>query len=45
LYIQRNDVISIRCRVAADVKVNFARFRPFPFWNRVREAFIGIDKH
>jgi NAD+ kinase len=43
LYIQRSDVISIRCRVAADVKVNFARFRPFPFWNRVREAFIGID--
>lgn len=44
LYIQRSDVISIRCRVAADVKVSFARFRPFPFWNRVREAFIGIDR-
>jgi NAD+ kinase len=43
LYIQRSDVISIRCRVAADVKVSFARFRPFPFWNRVREAFIGFE--
>ncbi|MBP1993078.1 NAD kinase [Paenibacillus eucommiae] len=43
LYIQRSDVISIRCRVATDVKVKFARFRPFPFWNRVREAFIGLD--
>jgi NAD+ kinase len=43
LYIQRSDVISIRCRVAANEKVSFARFRPFPFWNRVREAFIGFD--
>lgn len=43
LYIQRSDIISIRCRVAADVKVKFARFRPFPFWNRVREAFIGYE--
>lgn len=42
-YIQRSDVQSIRCRVAADLKVKFARFRPFPFWNRVREAFIGYD--
>ncbi|MNI09999.1 putative inorganic polyphosphate/ATP-NAD kinase [compost metagenome] len=43
LYIQRSDVISIRCRVAVDVKVSFARFRPFPFWNRVRDAFIGYN--
>lgn len=43
LYIQRSDVISIRCRVAANVKVRFARFRPFPFWNRVRDAFIDFD--
>ncbi len=33
---------SIRCSVA-DQKVNFARFRPFPFWKRVREAFIGLN--
>lgn len=33
---------SIRCSVAAQ-KVSFARYRPFPFWNRVREAFIGYD--
>ncbi|MEW9700615.1 NAD kinase [Paenibacillus sp. SI8] len=43
LYMQRNDVVSIRCHVASDVKVKFARFRPFPFWNRVREAFIGYE--
>jgi NAD+ kinase len=43
LYIQRTDIVSIRCRVAADVKVNFARFRPFPFWSRVREAFIDYE--
>lgn len=43
LYLQRNDVVSIRCRVAANVKVKFARFRPFPFWNRVREAFVGLE--
>ena len=36
----RSDVKSIRCMVAQQ-KVNFNRFRPFPFWNRVREAFIG----
>jgi NAD+ kinase len=42
LNMQRNDLISIRCRVA-DQKIHFSRFRPFPFWNRVREAFIGFD--
>jgi NAD+ kinase len=41
LSIRRNDLISIRCRVAANKKVNFTRYRPFPFWNRVRDAFIG----
>ncbi|MEW9104551.1 NAD kinase [Paenibacillus sp.] len=35
---------SIRCRVA-DQKVTFIRYRPFPFWNRVREAFLGYDEH
>lgn len=37
-----NDVVSIKCFVS-DQKVQFARYRPFPFWNRVRNAFIGID--
>jgi len=45
LYMQRNDVVSIRCRVAAHVKVKFARFRPFTFWNRVREAFVGYAEN
>ncbi|KIL42434.1 inorganic polyphosphate kinase [Gordoniibacillus kamchatkensis] len=43
LYVQRGDVVSIRCRVAPDIKVRFARFRPFPFWSRVREAFIATN--
>jgi len=42
LHMHRPDLISLRCRVARQ-KVRFARFRPFPFWNRVREAFIGYD--
>jgi len=37
--IQRNDIRSIRCSVS-DRKICFARYRPFPFWNRVREAFL-----
>ncbi|WP_019534400.1 NAD kinase [Paenibacillus ginsengihumi] len=44
LYIQRNDIVSIRSMVAAGKKVKFARFRPFPFWSRVREAFIGFER-
>ncbi|MFD0961183.1 NAD kinase [Paenibacillus chungangensis] len=36
------DIRSIRCSVASNV-VSFARYRPFPFWNRVREAFLGYD--
>ncbi|WP_314002551.1 NAD kinase [uncultured Paenibacillus sp.] len=40
--IQRNDIRSIRCNVS-DKKVCFARYRPFPFWNRVREAFLDYD--
>lgn len=39
-----DDVESIRVQVA-DVKVRFARLRPFPYWKRVREAFIGHDVH
>jgi NAD+ kinase len=42
LHEQRSDLLSLRCRVAGQ-KVRFARFRPFPFWNRVRDAFIGYD--
>lgn len=40
---QRNDVLAIRCRVAPETKVKFARFRPFPFWTRVREAFVESE--
>ncbi|MBB3112908.1 NAD+ kinase [Paenibacillus phyllosphaerae] len=37
-----SDIRSIRCSVAGR-KVSFARYRPFPFWTRVREAFLGYD--
>ncbi|MFC3040567.1 NAD kinase [Virgibacillus xinjiangensis] len=37
-----SDVKSIQCRVAEE-RVRFARFRPFPFWDRVRESFISDD--
>ncbi|WP_239618673.1 NAD kinase [Cohnella mopanensis] len=40
LVMQMSGVSSITCKVA-DSKITFARHRPFPFWNRVREAFIG----
>ncbi|MFC5405659.1 NAD kinase [Cohnella soli] len=40
LVMQMNGVTSIMCKVA-DNKISFARHRPFPFWSRVREAFIG----
>lgn len=43
VYKQRNDIHSIRGMVAAGKKVKFARFRSFPFWSRVREAFIGYE--
>ncbi|MCE7794853.1 NAD kinase [Salipaludibacillus sp. CUR1] len=33
-------VKAIQCRVAEE-KVRFARFRPFPFWKRVKESFIA----
>lgn len=44
LSIERHDIQSIRCRVSPQ-KVCFARYRPFPFWNRVREAFLGYGQH
>ncbi|CAH1201706.1 MULTISPECIES: NAD kinase [Paenibacillus] len=33
------DLISVRCQVSSQ-KVSFARFRPYPFWSRVRTAFL-----
>lgn len=36
-----NDLHSVRCRVSSH-KISFARYRPFPFWNRVREAFLDV---
>ena len=40
--ILHKDVKSIQCRVS-DEKIRFARYRPFPFWNRVRDSFVGND--
>ncbi len=40
LSIMHKDVHLIRCRVAEE-RVRFARFRPFPFWKRVRDSFVG----
>lgn len=37
--ILQKDVKSIQFRVA-EQKIRFARFKPFPFWNRVRASFI-----
>lgn len=39
LAIPYESVASVRGSVS-EQKVTFARYRPFPFWNRVREAFI-----
>ncbi|WLR42956.1 NAD kinase [Bacillus carboniphilus] len=40
LTLLHKDVKSIQCRVAKE-KIRFARFRPFPFWKRVRDSFIA----
>ncbi|MCR8846051.1 NAD kinase [Paenibacillus sp. SC116] len=37
-----DNLSSIRCQVS-DQTVTFVRYRPFPFWNRVREAFLGYE--
>jgi len=37
-----SEVKSIQCRVAKE-RVRFARFRPFPFWDRVRDSFVADD--
>lgn len=42
LTVQMSGITTITCRVS-DQKVQFARYRPYPFWNRVRESFIGLD--
>ena len=38
-FLQR-DIKSVQFRVA-DEKVRFARYKPFPFWSRVRASFIS----
>ncbi|MFC0189105.1 NAD kinase [Fictibacillus aquaticus] len=40
LFLLQKKVKSIQCRVAEE-KIRFARFRPFPFWKRVKDSFIG----
>lgn len=35
-----NNIQSIQCKVAKE-KIRFARFRPFTFWNRVRDSFVA----
>ena len=40
LAIPYSSVLSVRSTVS-EQKVTFARYRPFPFWNRVKEAFVG----
>lgn len=37
------NVKSIQFRVAEE-RIRFARFRPFPFWDRVRDSFVGNQK-
>lgn len=37
-----NNLKSLSFRVA-DEKIRFARFRPFPFWERVHESFIADE--
>lgn len=40
-----NNIASIQCKVAKE-KIRFARFRPFTFWNRVRDSFVADgDEH
>jgi len=39
LHFEWEDVVRLRCRVS-DKTVSFIRYRPFPFWQRVREGFI-----
>ncbi|MEV3603156.1 NAD kinase [Paenibacillus larvae] len=43
LNFQLSNIVSIRCKVSSTKKVKFARYRPFPFLTRVREAFVGHE--
>ncbi|MFD1852110.1 NAD kinase [Oceanobacillus bengalensis] len=38
-----NNVKSIQCRVAKE-RIRFARFRQFPFWDRVRDSFVAEEQ-
>lgn len=38
-----DNVTAIEYRVA-DQRIRFARFRPFPFWKRVRDSFISDER-
>lgn len=40
--LDQSDVAKIQFNVARE-KVRFARFRPFPFWERVHESFVSND--
>ncbi|WAA08646.1 NAD kinase [Fervidibacillus albus] len=40
LSFEQGNVRSIRCQVAKE-KIRFARYKPFPFWDRVKASFIG----
>lgn len=42
LQITQGDVKAIAFNVANE-KVRFARFRPFPFWERVHESFVANE--
>lgn len=42
IQVEHSNVVSIRSRVA-DQRVRFVRYRPFPFWDRVKSAFIGSE--
>ena len=42
LNLLHKDVKSIQYRVS-DKKIQFARFRPFPFWKRVHDSFISNE--
>ena len=42
LQITQTDVKSISFNVANE-RVRFARFRPFPFWERVHDSFVSNE--
>lgn len=43
LHVEHEGITSIRCHVS-EQKVRFARYRPFPFWSRVKGAFISNEE-